>query len=130
DIEQSFIKVSSDFELTKTNLANEFEENISTKLERLSTKYDFYPHELDELRLSLDKMHIRIHEARISIINIDFGNGNTCLLDNDDTFEYNNNIESPKIIIQTKPDIERILNNSYIRQFNIEIDNDSNYIPL
>ncbi|CAF5165047.1 unnamed protein product, partial [Rotaria sp. Silwood1] len=26
--------------------------------------------------------------------------------------------------------IERILNSSYIRQFNIEIDNDSNYIPL
>ncbi|CAF0774813.1 unnamed protein product [Rotaria sordida] len=130
DIEQSFIKVSSNFELTKKTLANEFEENISTKLERLSTKCDFYPHELDELRLALNEMHIRIREARTSIINIDFGNGNTCLLDNDDTFEYNNNIESPKIIIQTKPDIERILNGSYLRQFNIEIDNDSNHIPL
>ncbi|CAM4764375.1 unnamed protein product, partial [Rotaria magnacalcarata] len=129
DVEESFIKVSSDFEVTKKNLANEFEENVSSKLERLSNKCDFYPHELDELRLSLNEMHIRIREARTSMINIDFGNGNMCLLDSDDRFELTNNIESPKIMIQTKPDIERILNGSYLRQFNIEIDNDSNHIP-
>ncbi|CAF3292747.1 unnamed protein product [Rotaria socialis] len=130
DVEESFVKVSSDFEVIKKNLANEFEENVSSKLERLSSKCDFYPHELDELRLSLNEMHIRIREARTSMINIDFGNGNMCLLDSDDRFEFTNNIESPKITIQTKPDIERILNGSYLRQFNIEIDNDSNHIPL
>jgi hypothetical protein len=75
-------------------------------------------------------MYIRIRDARTSIINIDFGNGNPCLIDNDDSFEYDNNIESPKIIIQTKPDIERILNDSYLRQFHIEIENTSNHIPL
>lgn len=75
-------------------------------------------------------MHIRIREARTSMINIDFGNGNSCLLDNDDRIEFTNYIESPKVIIQTKPDIERILNGSYLRQFNIENDNDSNHIPL
>jgi hypothetical protein len=111
-------------------LANEFDENISSKLERLSTKCDFYPHELDELRLSLDEIDIRIRDARTSIINIDFGNGTNCLLDNNEAFEYDNDIESPKIIIQTKPDIERILNGSYLRQFNIEIETNSNYIPL
>jgi hypothetical protein len=63
-------------------------------------------------------MDIRIRDARTSIINIDFGNGNIGLLDNDDSF-----IESPKIIIQTKPDIERILNGSYLRQFTFEIEN-------
>ncbi|CAF0762555.1 unnamed protein product [Adineta steineri] len=130
DIEQSFIKVNSDFESKKKNLVNEFDENISTKLERLSTKCDFYPHELDDLKLSLNEMYIRIHDARTSIINIDFGNGNLCSLNNNNSFEYDNNIESPKIILQTKPNIEHILNGSYFRQFHIEIDNTLNYIPL
>jgi len=122
DVEKSFVKVSSDFELKKKDLSNEFDENISTKLERLSTKSDFYPHELDELRLSLDDMYIRIRDSRTSLINIDYGNGNTYLLENDNSFE------SPKILIQTKPDLEKILNNSYLRQFHIEIENNSNIL--
>jgi hypothetical protein len=64
-------------------------------------------------------MYIRMRDASTSIINIDFGNGNPCLSDDD-------NIESPQIIIQTKPDLERILNGSYLRQFTIEIENNSN----
>ena len=130
DLEQSFIKVDSDFQLKKKNLVDEFERNISIKLQCLSTKNDFYPHELDELRLSLNEMHIRICEARTSTINIDFGNGNTCLLDNDDTLDYDNNIETPKIIIQSKPNLEHILNGSYLRQFNIEIENNSIHMPF
>ncbi|UJR35141.1 hypothetical protein I4U23_027912 [Adineta vaga] len=130
DVEQSFIKVNSEFELKKKNLIHDFDENISTKLERLSLKYDFYPHELDDLKMSLNEMFSRIRDARTSIINIDFGNGNPCLLDDDESFEYENNIESPKIIIQTKPDIERILNGSYLRQFQLENDNSTNHIPI
>jgi len=122
DVEESFVKVSSDFELKKKNLANEFDENVSTKLERLSIKSDFYPHELDELRSSLDQMYIRIRDARTSLIDIDYGNGNTYLLENDNSFE------SPKIIIQTKPNIEQILNGSYLRQFHIDIENNSNLL--
>jgi hypothetical protein len=67
-------------------------------------------------------MYIRIRDARTSLINIDYGNGNTYLLENDNSFE------SPKIIIQTKPDLEKILNNSYLRQFHIEIENNSNIL--
>jgi hypothetical protein len=67
-------------------------------------------------------MYIRMRDARTSLINIDYGNGNTYLLDNDNSFE------SPKIIIQTKPNIEQILNRSYLRQFHIEIENNSNLL--
>jgi hypothetical protein len=68
-------------------------------------------------------MYIRIRDARTSLINIDYGNGNnTYLLENDNSFQ------SPKIIIQTKLDIQQILNNPYIRQFNIEIENNSNLL--
>ncbi|CAF1664166.1 unnamed protein product [Rotaria magnacalcarata] len=123
-------QLQSNLVLWKTRMLIKIERIYGKLLERLSNKCDFYPHELDELRLSLNEMHIRIREARTSMINIDFGNGNMCLLDSDDRFELTNNIESPKIMIQTKPDIERILNGSYLRQFNIEIDNDSNHIPL
>lgn len=122
DVEESFVKITADFELKKKNLANEFDENVSTKLERLSSKLDFYPHELDELRLSLNDMYGRIRDARTSLIDIDYGNGNTYLLENDNSFE------SPKIIIQTKTDIEQILNGSYLRQFHIDIENHSNLL--
>ena len=116
------MKVSSDFELKKKNLANEFEESVSTKLERLSTKFDFYPHELDELRSALDEMYTRIRDARTASIDIDYGNGNTYLLENDHSFE------SPKINIQTKPNIEQILNKPFLRQFHIDVEDKSNLL--
>ena len=121
-MEESFVNVRSDFELKKKTLANGFDENVSTKLERLSTKFDFYPHELDELRLSVDDMYVRIRDARTSLIEIDYGNGNTYFLENDTSFQ------SPKIIIQTKPHIEQILNGSYLRQFHIDIENHTNLL--
>ncbi|CAF1631681.1 unnamed protein product [Adineta ricciae] len=129
DIEQSFIKVNSEFESKKKNLIHDFEESISTKLERLSLKYDFYPHELDDLKLSLTEMYTRIRDARTSIISIDFGNGNPCLFD-DESLDDDNHIEPPKIIIQNKPDIERILNESYLRQFQLDIENSSSHVPI
>ena len=122
DVEKSFEEITDDLELKKKDLAHTFEETISTKLERLSTKLDFYPHELDELRLSLNEIYHRIHDARTSLIDIDYGNGNTYLLENDNSFE------SPKIIIQTKVDIEKILNGSSLRQFHIDIEHHSNLL--
>jgi hypothetical protein len=60
-------------------------------------------------------MYIRIRDARTcnSLIDIDYGNDNTHLLENDNLFE------SPKIIIQTKANIEQMLYDSYLRQFHI-----------
>lgn len=106
-----------DFEAKKKTLANEFEANISTKLECLSRKTDFYPHELDELRLSLNDMYTRTRDARTSLIHIDYGNGNTFLLENDNSFQ------PPKILVQTKPNIELTLNSYYHRQFQIHFNN-------
>lgn len=122
DVEKSFEQITDDLELKKKHLAQIFEENVSTKLERLSSKFDFYPHELDELRLSLNDIYHRIRDARTSLIDIDYGHGNTYLLENDNTFE------SPKIIIQTKVDIEKILNGSSHRQFLIPIEHHSNLL--
>jgi len=117
DVEDSFVKVTLDFEAKKKTLANEFEANISTKLDCLSRKTDFYPHELDELRLSLNDMYTRTRDARTSLIHIDYGNGNTFLLENDNSFQ------APKILVQTKPNIELTLNSYYHRQFQIHFNN-------
>lgn len=122
DLEQAFVKVNFDFDLKKQELANKFDENISTKLEYLSRKSDFYPHELDELKLSLDDMITHIHNAQTSLINIDYGNGNTYLLENDNTFQ------SPQILIQTKFNIEQILNKTFRKQFHFDIENNSNLL--
>lgn len=122
DVEKSFEEITEDLELKKKNLAEIFEENVSTKLEQLSSKFDFYPHELDELRLSLNDIYHRIRDARTSLIDIDYGNGNTYLVENDNTFE------SPKIIIQTKVDIEKILNGTTDRQFHLAIEHHSNLL--
>jgi hypothetical protein len=117
---KSFVKISLDFELKKKNLTNELNGNGLTKLKRLSTESDCYPHELDELQSSLDEMCIRIRDARTLLIDIDCGNDNIYLLENDNSFE------SPEIIIQTKPNIEQILNGPYLRQFYIDIEDDTN----
>jgi hypothetical protein len=132
DVERSFARVTADFELKKKLLANEFDTSVSTKLERLSTKCDFYPHELEELRLSLDEMYSRVREARASMINIDFGNSGlitSSLMD--DSFEFNDDeMEVPRIITQTKPDIERVLNGPFIRQFVLDTSTKNNGTPL
>lgn len=122
DVENSFEEITDDLESKKKDLAHLFEETVSNKLERLSSKLDFYPHELNELRLSLNDIYHRIHDARTSLIDIDYGSGNTYLLENDNSFE------SPKIIIQTKVDIEKILNGSSLRQFHIDIEHPSNLL--
>ncbi len=66
NVKESFVKISSDFKLKKKNFnfTNEFNGNGNglTKLKRLSTKSDCYPHELDELQSSVDEMCIRIRD--------------------------------------------------------------------
>ena len=117
DVEQSFVNVNTEFETKKLSLGKEFDDEISSKLERLSIKNDFYPHELDELKLSLGEMTTHMRDARTSMVQIDFGHERTSLIEDEGQFEL------PKVIIQSKPDLESILNGSHLRQFHLDIDN-------
>lgn len=127
-MEKTFVTVTDEFEAKKQELSREFEGQVSTKLERLSNKADFYPHELDELKSSLKQLTVRIRETRTSVINIDYGNGIVPLIEDDQhqSFDDDQEFEIPKIVIQSKPDLERLINRSYLRQFQVECEEASN----
>ena len=119
--------VTSEFEAKKKGLAQTFDEKISAKLEILANKADFYPHELDELRSALKQMTGRIHETQTSVININYGTGIAPIIDDDlnSSFDDEEDFQIPKIVIQNKPDVERIVNKPHLRHFQLDVDENS-----
>lgn len=127
EIEGAFVTVTSNFETKKKHLVETFESQISTKLENLSNKSDFYPHELDDLRSSLKQMTSRIEQSQTSMINIHFGSNVLSMVDDDENslLDDEEDFQIPKIVIENRPDVEQIVNRPFFQLFQIEFEENS-----
>lgn len=72
-VEEKFVEATEEFESKKKDLTKMFDEEISTQLEKLGEKNDFYPTEFEDLENSLKKISSKMVEAQSSSVQIDFG---------------------------------------------------------
>ena len=121
-----FVTVVDDFDAKKRKLTQEFDQTISPIMENLSSKSDFYPHELIDLTTALKMMSVKMTDSRKSVIKVDFGHGVTSVINEKEPFYDSSEFQLPKILLETKPDIDRLLNGSCLRQCLFEEDIKSN----